>query len=70
MAKVKEANMKKMKKTTKSRSFLEKLKVKYFILFSLQATVLEGTVSVILSDPPCKDGNAWFTTVPCKALSE
>ena len=29
MAKVKEANMKKMKKTTKSRSFLEKLKVKY-----------------------------------------
>ena len=24
-------------------------------------------VSVILSDPPCKDGNALFTTVPLKA---
>ena len=51
MAKVKEANMKKMKKTTRSRSFLEKLKVKYFILFSLQAKVLEGTVSVIFKSP-------------------
>ena len=70
MAKVKEANMKKMKKTTKSRSFLEKLKVKYFILFSLQAKVLQRTVSVISRDSPCKDGNARFTTVPFKALSE
>ena len=26
------------------------------------------TVSVISSDPPCKDGNARFTTVPSKAL--
>ena len=31
---------------------------------------LEGTVSVILSDPPCKDGNDRFTTVPLKALSD
>ena len=25
-----------------------------------------GTKSVIWSDPPCKDGNARFTTVPLK----
>ena len=24
----------------------------------------KGTVRVILSDPPYKDGNAWLTTVP------
>ena len=24
---------------------------------------IEGTVSVISSGPPCKDSNAWFTTV-------
>ena len=28
-----------------------------------------GTNSVILSDPPCKDDNAQFTTVPLKVLS-
>ena len=27
---------------------------------------LKGTVSVILSDPPCKEGNARFTTIPLK----
>ena len=27
-----------------------------------------GTVSV--SDPPCKDGNAWLSMVPLKALSD
>ena len=27
---------------------------------------LNGTVSVILSDPPCKYGNAQFTLVPLK----
>ena len=27
---------------------------------------LKEAVSVILSDPPCKDGNARFTTVPLK----
>ena len=31
---------------------------------------IKGTVSVISSDPPCKDGNARFTTVPLKALSD
>ena len=30
----------------------------------------KGTVSVIWSDPPCKDGNARFTTVHIKALSD
>ena len=29
---------------------------------------LIGTVSVILSDPPCKHGNVQFTMVPYKAL--
>ena len=32
--------------------------------------LVKGTVSVILSDPPCKDANARFTTVPLKALSD
>ena len=27
---------------------------------------LQGTVSVISSDPPCKDVNAEFTTVPLR----
>ena len=31
---------------------------------------LKGTVSVISSDPLCKDANVWFTTVPLKALSD
>ena len=31
---------------------------------------LKGDVSVISSDPPGKDGNAWFTTVLLKALSD
>ena len=30
----------------------------------------KGTVRVILSDPPCKDDTARFTTVHCKALSD
>ena len=30
---------------------------------------IKRTVSVISSDPLCKDGNARFTTVPLKALS-
>ena len=29
---------------------------------------LKRTVSVMLCDPPCKDFNARFTTVPLKAL--
>ena len=29
----------------------------------------KGTVSVISNDPPCKEGNVRFTTVPLKGLS-
>ena len=36
----------------------------------LTSNILKGTVSVISSDPPCKDGNARFTTIPLKALSD
>ena len=32
--------------------------------------LVKRTVGVISSDPPCKDGNARFTTVPLKALSD
>ena len=31
-------------------------------------TPLKGTVSVVSSDPPCKEGNAQFTTVPLKTF--
>ena len=31
---------------------------------------LKGTVSVILGDPPCKDGNARFTKLPLQPLSD
>ena len=31
---------------------------------------IKGTVSVISSDSPCKDGNPRFTTAPLKALSD
>ena len=31
---------------------------------------IKGTVGVISSEPPCKDGNVRFTTVPLKALSD
>ena len=31
--------------------------------------IVKETVSVISSDPPCKVGNAWFTTVPLNPLS-
>ena len=31
---------------------------------------LNGSVSVISSEPPCKDGNARFTTIPLKSLSD
>ena len=37
----------------------------------LSILMLQGTLSVISSDPaPCKDGNAWFATIPFKALSD
>ena len=31
--------------------------------------IIKGTVSVILSDPPCKDGNIRFTTVLFQPLT-
>ena len=31
---------------------------------------LRGTVSAISSNPPCKDGNARFTTILLKVLSD
>ena len=31
---------------------------------------IKGTVSVISSDPPCKDSSIQFTTVPLKSLSD
>jgi len=38
--------------------------------FGFGNLMLRGTVSVISSDPPCKDSNSRFTTVPLKALSD
>jgi len=35
---------------------------------NLYLVFFKGTVSVILSDPSCKDGNARFTMVTLKAL--
>ena len=32
--------------------------------------VIKGSISVISKDPPCKAGNARFTTVDLKALSD
>ena len=32
--------------------------------------IVKWTVSVILSDPLCKDGNVRFTTIPLEALSD
>ena len=32
--------------------------------------LIKGTVNVISSEPPCKYDDAWFTTVPFKALSD
>ena len=31
-----------------------------------QCNIINGIISVISSDPPCKDGNVQFTTVPLK----
>ena len=33
-------------------------------------SIIKGTVNVISSDPPSKDENAQFSTVPLKALSD
>ena len=39
------------------------------MLNEVQLINLKEIVRVISSDPPCKDGNVRFTTVPLKALS-
>ena len=44
--------------------------IKQLHLLKLPIIRLEGTKSVILSGPPCKDGNAWFTTVPWKNVED
>ena len=38
-----------------------------YIILEVQ---IKGTVRVFLCDPPCKDCNVRFTTVPLKALSD
>ena len=39
-----------------------------FTSFLKKIAVIKGTVSVISSDPSCKDDNARFTIVPLKNL--
>ena len=31
---------------------------------SYEISTIKGTVSVMSCDPPCKEGNVWFTTIP------
>jgi len=38
----------------------------HFQNWIVSITIFKGTVSIISSDPPCKDGNSRFTTVPFK----
>ena len=49
--------------------FIRKISFSFFIIIQLntiqvERRIIKGTVSVIQSDPPCKDGNDWFTMVP------
>ena len=44
--------------------------IKQLHLLRLPIMRLEGTKSVILSGPPCKDGNARFSTVPWKNVED
>ena len=50
----------------KRKSVIEKCSKKRHLKYVSYGTEKtgKGTVSVISSDPPCKDGNALFTTVP------
>ena len=41
----------------------------YFLELRKERKELKGTVSVISSDPPCKAGHTWFTTLPLKPFS-
>ena len=47
---------------------LSKIKIGFNFFKNTQKVDMKGTVSVITSDPPCKDGNVRFITVPLKAL--
>ena len=40
------------------------------LLIRVQILNVEGTVSVVSSDPPYKDGHVLFTNVPLKAVSD
>ena len=42
----------------------------YSLEFYLTCQEIKGTVSVISSDPPCKDGNALFSAIALKALPD
>ena len=46
------------------------LEAREFSHSGLNFFYIKGTVSVILSDPSCKEGNVRFTTVPYKPLSD
>ena len=43
--------------------------VRTFVSSTLNFKAFKGTVSVISSDPQCKDGNVRFTTIPLLALT-
>ena len=66
-------------KSTKPYSLLKILKLNIYKANNVQSPsysffwnffLNKGTVSAISSDPQCKVGDAWFTTVPLKALSD
>ena len=49
-----------------SWTFLRRNISSFLKSFFLGLYVIKGAVSIISSDPPCKEGNARFTTVPLK----
>ena len=57
--------------TTSENCFIiiQPVKIYKIILKSTLSGFIKGTVSVISSDPPCKDGNSRFKTAPLKPLS-
>jgi len=40
------------------------------LIIKTETNIVEGTVSIISSDPPYTDGSTRFTTVPLKAWSD
>ena len=51
---------------SKIRLNLELLHLSCLLSFIKDIDLLQGTVSVISKDPPCKDGDFRFTKVPLK----